>query len=149
MNKLMILGLYLLMVLSSFSQQDTTAYPRVGYPNDVLTDTCILFTPEQAKYAAEDAINADNFKQQLDSTNSLVNQTNQFITKKNEELANERLKNYKYQLIVNGFNDKEALYLEDKKKSERKEKWNTIEKRILYPTIIALIITTVVGFLTN
>lgn len=137
------------MALSSFSQQDTTAYPRVGYPNDVLKDTCILFTPEQVKYAAEDAINADNFKQQLDSTKSIVNQTNQFITKKNEELANERLKNYNYQLIVNGFNDKEALYLEDKKKSERKEKWNTIEKRILYPTIIGLIIATVVGFLTN
>lgn len=149
MKKLIVLGLCLLMVQLCFSQQDTTVYPKIGYPKEVIKDTCVLFTPEQAKYAAEDAINADNFKQQLDSAKHIINEHQKFINSKNDELRHEKFIGEQKDLIIQGFKDKELLYIDDIKDRNRKLKLHKVEQKIIYPVLVALIITTVAGFLTK
>lgn len=132
-----------------FSQQDTTVYPKVGYPNEILKDTCVLFTPEQAKYAAEDAINADSYHQQLDSAKHIINEHQKFINLKNDELRHERFINTQKDIIIDGFKGKELLYQEDIKDKDKKLKLHVVERRIIYPVLVGLIITTVAGFLTK
>lgn len=133
----------------SFSQIDTTAYPKVGYPNEILKDTCVLFTPEQAKYAAEDAINADSYHQQLDSAKHIINEHQNFINLKNDELRHEKFVSKQKDIIIDGFKGKELLYQEDIKDKDKKLKSHVVERRIVYPVLVALIITTVAGFLTK
>ena len=133
----------------SFSQIDTTVYPKVGYPNEILKDTCVLFTPEQAKYAAEDAINADSYHQQLDSAKHIINEHQNFINLKNDELRHEKFVSKQKDIIIDGFKGKELLYQEDIKDKDKKLKSHVVERRIIYPVLVALIITTVAGFLTK
>lgn len=133
----------------SFSQIDTTVYPKVGYPNEILKDTCVLFTPEQAKYAAEDAINADSYHQQLDSAKHIINEHQNFINLKNDELRHEKFVSKQKDIIIDGFKGKELLYQEDIKDKDKKLKSHVVERRIVYPVLVALIITTVAGFLTK
>ncbi len=130
----------------SFSQTDTTAYPRIGYPNDVLLDTCVLFTPQQATFAAEDAINADNYKQQLDSSKHVIQEHQEFINSKNDEIRHEKFVSEQKSIIIEGFKNKETIYIKD---LDKEKKWHKVEQKIVYPIIIALIITTTAGFLTK
>lgn len=79
--------LSLLIVQLSFSQTDTTnSYPKLVYPKYIVEDTVVLFTPYQTKLIKIDAINADSYKRQLDTSKHIIEEHQKFINLKNEEL---------------------------------------------------------------
>lgn len=62
----------MLIALLVYSETDTLSYPRLAYPGEIVRDTCVEFTPLQAKLAMVDGINADSYKEQNDSLKSVI-----------------------------------------------------------------------------
>ncbi len=132
-----------------FSQTDTTSYPKILYPNNIVKDTCIAFTTEQAKLAAIDAINADAFKTQLDSCKHVVSEYQEFVNSKNKEIKTYKFKEVQYKNILTLERQKIDVYSAETEKLQKQVKNSIIEKKILYPVAVGLLIATVAGFLTK
>lgn len=141
---------------SCISQTDTTNYPKVLYPQEITKDTIIAFTPNQVKQIAIDAINADSYKEQLDSSKHIINEHQEFINLKNKEISNKDFIITQYDLMLTGYKAIDTLQQDEIKqqnltieKLEKKDWWSRLERKIVYPVLVGLIITTVTGFLTK
>ena len=126
----------------SICQIDTTNnYPRVAYPGDIVQDTCVQFTLEQAKLVAIDGINADACQQEKDSLKSAVNGFKKLINLKNKEIG-------QLNFDISVRNDIIDNYKKENK--EVKGWWNDAESKlkltkkvdaIVYPVLGSLILT--------
>lgn len=119
----------------SYSEIDTLSYPRLAYPGEVIKDTCVQFTPLQAKLAMVDGINADSYKEQNDSLKSVVIDYQTFVNQKNAEIRElvfgnkvreELISNYKLQ------KDKYKSWYDD---SENRLKLTKTIDKVVYPVL--------------
>ena len=119
----------------SYSEIDTLSYPRLAYPGEVVKDTCVEFTPLQAKLAIIDGINADSYKEQNDSLKSVVIDYQAFVNEKNAEIRQldfdrkireDIIANYKLE------KDKYKTWYDD---SENRLKLTKKVDRIVYPIL--------------
>lgn len=133
----------------AYSEIDTLSYPRLAYPGEIVRDTCVEFTPEQAKLAAIDGINADSYKQEADSLKSVINDYQTFVNSKNAEI-----KQLTFDVKVR--NEINAAYKAETGKyrdwwvtSENKLKLTKTVDKIVYPVLGTTVLGTVVYILVS
>jgi hypothetical protein len=125
----------------SYSEIDTLSYPRLAYPGEVVKDTCIEFTPLQAKLAMIDGINADSYKEQNDSLKSIVNDYQNFVNQKNTEIKQLNFDISVRNDLVDQYKTKSVLYEDWYKQSEKsKQRLQTMNK-IGYPILGGVTLT--------
>ncbi len=126
----------------SFSQGDTiNSYPKLVYPNYVVKDTLILFTPYQAKLAKIDAINADSYKSQLDTSKHIILEHQKFINLKNDEL---RYKNFEISIkdeLLATHSIKDSIQSAQAKTLSKQLKNSQLAQKITLPVLATAIIT--------
>ena len=119
----------------SYSEIDTLSYPRLAYPGEVVKDTCIEFTPLQAKLAMIDGINADSYKEQNDSLKSVVIDYQVFVNQKNAEIRQLDFDRKIREDIIAGYKlekDKYKTWYDD---SEARLKLTKKVDRVVYPIL--------------
>jgi hypothetical protein len=126
----------------TFCQTGTTNnYPRVAYPGEVVQDTCVQFTQEQAKLIAIDAINADACREENDSLKSAVKGFQKLVNLKNKEIR---------QLNFDIFVRNDIIDDYEKENNQIRGWWNDAEAKlkltkkvdtIVYPVLGSLILT--------
>lgn len=142
MRKYLLLGILLLTAQLTFCQTGTTNnYPRVAYPGEVVQDTCVQFTQEQAKLIAIDAINADACREENDSLKSAVKGFQKLVNLKNKEIR---------QLNFDIFVRNDIIDDYEKENNQIRGWWNDAEAKlkltkkvdtIVYPVLGSLILT--------
>lgn len=119
----------------SYSEIDTLSYPRVAYPGEVVKDTCVEFTPFQAKLAMIDGINADSYKEQNDSLKSVVIDYQTFVNQKNAEIRQLNFDRKIREDIIASYKlekDKYKTWYDD---SEARLKLTKKVDRVVYPIL--------------
>lgn len=132
-----------------YSETDTLKYPIKAYPGYNITDTCVLFTTKQANQALKDGINSDYLLKELDSCQNINNDMGYVIERQNSLIVNQDEQNTQYKAIIEGFTQKESIYIKDNKKLQNKLKTASIVNKIIYPALAVLIIGLTIGIFVH
>jgi hypothetical protein len=127
----------------SYSEIDTLSYPRLAYPGEVVKDTCIEFTPLQAKLAMIDGINADSYKEQNDSLKSVVIDYQTFVNQKNAEIRELVFGNKVREDIIGDYKLQKDKYKSWYDDSENRLKLTKTVDKVVYPILGGTIVATV------
>lgn len=135
----------------AISQTDTTklGYPRIGYPGEILKDTCVEFTPLQAKLAAIDGINADSYKQEKDSLKSVVNDYQKFVNLKNNEISQLNFDIKVRNNIIDGYKEEGAKFKAWWVDSDARLHLTKTVDKVVYPILGGGILATIVYIAVN
>lgn len=119
----------------AYSEIDTLSYPRLAYPGEIVKDTCVEFTPEQAKLAAIDGINADSYKEEVDSLKSVINDYQTFVNLKNTEIKQLNFGNEVRDELIGNYKLQSNKYRNWWEESENKLKLTKTVDKIVYPIL--------------
>ena len=144
MKKLITFVTTLLIAQLAISQIDTSLnYPRIAYPKEIVQDTCVQFTINQAKQAAIDGINADSYKEESDSLKSVVSDYQVFVNQKNFEIKQLNFDISVRNDIIDGYKLEKNKYKEWWEESEVKLHLTKKVDKIVYPVLGVTILTTI------
>lgn len=149
MKKLIVLGGLLMIVLSGFSEIDTLerAYPILAYPPDKVEDTCVLLTPTQARYAAEDGINADYYQAITDSQKRVIQGYRLATDTLKRHISLLQTNNKNYVKLDSLWKKKEKIYSSTIVAQDKKLKLTKLGNAVSYPILITLIVGLTLGII--
>lgn len=146
MKKLLTLGILLQTVLYSFSEIDTLQYPRQGVPNELITDSCVLFTSQQTEFAAEDGLDADFYKKEVIQQDTVIANYELFLKEKQREVDSLKRKNELQEFISSAYRQKSDQAIDLFKKADAAlEKAKSTDRKWFTGVGVTLVVSLIVN----